>query len=222
MGNTIGQPLSTIQSIFNGLPEEKMEAIVRSGILPVIRDGNYDDFDTVKLNVIRKALCLKQPRRWREKDGVIYFSVTSDGTTGRAWIKRLEKKGSRTDYQADCELCSAHFKPMTGVTTEIAVLKGMLFSDENRTTRSIYAWADRRKLEKLNAEAACLIRELFTDEEIEEMGLRSIIAMSGDSNLLCVSRGARGDWLGAFHDVPDYEWERDRGFAFAVPDQRSK
>src|SRR3989344_4861228 len=30
---------------------------------------------------------------WREKDGVIYFSVTSDGTTGEDWITRLESQG---------------------------------------------------------------------------------------------------------------------------------
>ena len=31
-------------------------------------------------------------RRWQEKDGIIYFSVASGGTTGPQWIDHLEQK----------------------------------------------------------------------------------------------------------------------------------
>ncbi|HNW55657.1 MAG TPA: hypothetical protein PKN62_01090, partial [bacterium] len=38
-------------------------------------------------------------QKWTEKDGVVYFSVTSDGVTGEEWITRLESKGFRAgDY----------------------------------------------------------------------------------------------------------------------------
>lgn len=33
------------------------------------------------------------PHFWREEDGVFYFSVTSDGTTGPEWIERFKSKG---------------------------------------------------------------------------------------------------------------------------------
>src|SRR3989338_4837086 len=91
---------------------------------------------------LRDELSVSEPTRsWREEDGVIYFSVTSDGTT------------------------------------EVAVLKGMLFEDNDRITKKIRAEADKRKLSKPNAELACLIREKFTDKEIEAMGLWYIVAM---------------------------------------------
>ena len=36
---------------------------------------------------LRGELTVSEPiRSWREEDGVIYFSVTSDGTTGEEWI----------------------------------------------------------------------------------------------------------------------------------------
>ena len=68
-------------------------------------------------------------RSWTEKDGVIYFSVTSDGTTGEQWIARLEGKGFRLSGYTKQVLRSPDFKPTSGITTDVAVLKGSLFSD---------------------------------------------------------------------------------------------
>lgn len=162
-------------------------------------------------------------RSWREQDGVIYFSVTSDGTTGEDWIKCLEGKGFRVGDYAKQVLRSPDFKPTSGATIEVAVLKGMLFEDNDRITKKIRAEADKRKLSKPNAELACLIRQKFTDKEIEQMGPWYIVAMhepindsDGDPSLLDASRFDVGRWLNAFSDRPDYGWGRDSGFAFVV------
>jgi hypothetical protein len=162
-------------------------------------------------------------RSWREEDGVIYFSVTSDGTTGEDWIKRLEGNGFRVGDYAKQVLRSPKFKPTNGVTTEVAVLKGMLFKDNDRITKKIRAEADKRKLSKPNAELACLTREKFTDKEIEAMGLWYIVAMhepindsGGDPILLYAHRGGVGRWLNACDGWPGDGWHRDSGFAFAV------
>jgi hypothetical protein len=165
----------------------------------------------------------KPTRSWTEQDGVIRFSVTSDGTTGEEWIKRLDGKCFGVGYYAEQVLRSPDFKPTKGVTTEIAVLKGILFKDDDRTAGSIRAEACRRKLTKLNAEATCLIREKFTDEELEAMGLWWIIVMhepikdsGGSPSLLCAGRSGNGRWLDACDDHPDDRWFCVRGFAFAV------
>ncbi|OGN08352.1 MAG: hypothetical protein A2750_00890 [Candidatus Yanofskybacteria bacterium RIFCSPHIGHO2_01_FULL_45_42] len=161
---------------------------------------------------------------WREQDGVICFSVTSDGTTGPQWVERLKKKGFQLSKWAKDVLNSKDFQPTNGVTTEIAVLKGMLFEDDDRITKKIRAEANRRKFTKPNAEVACLIREMFTDEEIEAMGLVWITTMhepikdsDDDPHLLIVYRDVSGRWLYAYYDEPDYLWNRDFGFAFVVP-----
>jgi hypothetical protein len=160
---------------------------------------------------------------WREEDGVIYFKVVSDATTGEDWIKRLEGNGFRVGDYAKQVLRSPDFKPTNGVTTEVAVLKGMLFEDNDRITKKIRAEADKRKLLKPNAELACLIREKFTDKEIEAMGLWYIVAMhepindsDGGPVLLYADRCVDGRWLDACSGGPGRRWYRDDGFAFAV------
>lgn len=159
--------------------------------------------------------------RWREQDGVIYFSVTSDGTTGPQWIKRLKKKGFQTSDWARQVLNSPDFVPTSGVTTEVTVLKGMLFEDADRITKNICAEASRRNLTKPNPEVACLVREAFSDEELEAMGLSWIVVMhepiidsDGDPGLLSMDGGGR--WLGAGYGGPDCRWSRDDGFAFVI------
>lgn len=196
-----------------GLTAGQLNAIVK-------KLGGHD----MALRFLRDELSVSESTRsWREKDGVIYFSVTSDGTTGEDWITRLESKGFRVGNYAKQVLRSPDFKPTNGVTTEVAVLKGMLFEDNDRITKKIRAEAERRKLTKPNAELACLIREKFTDKEIEAMGLIWIVAMhepikdsGGDSSLLDAGRIVDGRWLGTCFDSPDNEWYRGSGFAFAV------
>lgn len=162
--------------------------------------------------------------RWREQDGVIYFSVTSDGTVGPEWIRRMEKKGFQVGNYAKSVLCSKDFRSTNGATTEIAVLKGMLFGDNDRITKNIRVEADKRKFEKPNAEIACLIREKFTDKEIEAMGLWGIVAMhepikdsDGDPSLLSTDRHDGDSWLDTYYDSPGSRWTREYGFAFVVP-----
>lgn len=176
------------------------------------------------LRFLRGETSVVEPeRKWLEHNGVIYLSVTSDGTTGPEWIARLEKKGFRVSDYAKSVLCSKDFKPTSGVTTEIAILKGMLFKDSNRVTKKIRTEAESRKLIKPNAEIACLIREKFSDEEIETMGLYWIVAMHepikdsvGDPGLLGVSRSGDGSWLSTDYGKPDGKWSRGYGFVFVV------
>lgn len=163
-------------------------------------------------------------RSWREEDGVIYFSVTSDGATGEQWISHLERHGFRVGEYAKQVLRSKDFKPTSGVTTEVAVLKGMLFSDNDRITSKIRAEANKRKFKKPNAELACLIRVKFTDDEIKAMGLARTVAMhepikdfDGGPDVLGASRDGGGRWLDAYDDDrPGLGWGREIGFAFRL------
>ncbi|MDD5043434.1 MAG: hypothetical protein PHD51_02060 [Patescibacteria group bacterium] len=184
---------------------------------------NYKKLSDVRKVVRGQAKIVSKEPRWREKDGVIYFSVTSDGTTGEEWIRRLIKKGFRVSNYAEDVLCSSDFKPTKGVTTEIAVLRGRLFNDNERFTKNICAEADRRHLTEPNAEIACLIREMFTDGELEAMGFRWIVAMHkpikdsfGIQRLLSVHQHDDGCWLRTCSDSRGDKWGRDDGFAFVV------
>lgn len=197
-----------------GLTAGQLNAIVK-------KLGGHD----MALRFLRDELSVSEPTRsWREEDGVIYFSVTSDGTTGEGWITRLEGNGFRVGDYAKQVLRSPDFKPTSGVTTEVAVLRGCLFEDNDRITKKIRTEAANRKLETPNAEIACLIREQFTDEEIKAMGLWYIVAMhepindsDGDPSLFTSGPGGVERWLSTCYDWPDIRWSRDDGgFAFAV------
>ncbi len=177
------------------------------------------------LAFLRGELSVSEPARsWREEDGVIYFSVTSDGTTGEDWLRRLKDNGFRVGSGALRVLRSPDFKPTNGVTTKVAVLNGnTLVEDDFRFICRIRAEANKRKLIVPNAEVACLIRLKFRDKEIEAMGLRHIVVVherindsEGVPALLCAHRAGAGCWLDASYDGPDGAWCRDIGFAFAV------
>lgn len=162
-------------------------------------------------------------RRWYEKDGVIYFEVVSDGTTGPQWIERLDKKGFRLSRWAKDVLNSSDFKPTNGVTFKIAVLKGSLFTDSDRITSKIRAESERRTMGKPNAEVACLIRDLFSDEELEAMGLWWIVVFhepikdsGGDLRLLASRRADDGCRLSAYSGGPYDRWSFADGFAFVL------
>src|SRR3989344_4683494 len=115
-----------------GLTAGQLNAIVK-------KLGGHD----MALRFLRDELSVSEPTRsWREEDGVIYFSVESDGTTGENWIKRLEGKGFRVGCYARQVLRSPDFKPTNGVTTEVAALRDILFEDNDRITKKIRAEAD--------------------------------------------------------------------------------
>ena len=173
-----------------------------------------------EINLIAKPMPIK---KWREDNGVIYFSVTSDGTTGAKWITRLIAKGFKIGDCANSLLRSVNFKPTSGVTTEIAVLKGIIFTDRERITKKIRQEATKHKLTKPNVEVACLIREMFSSEDIKAMGLSWIVTMHepiknsvGDLMLLSAYRDDDGSWLYTSCGGSGDGWRGNDGFAFEI------
>ncbi len=162
--------------------------------------------------------------RWYEKQGVIYFKVTSDGTTGEKWIKRLEKKGFRIDHHAKSALRSPDFKPTSGVTTEIAVHRIILFEGSSHIISEFRSWAiTEQKRSVPDPEVACLIRESFSDEDMETMGLTWIVPIhftvegsDGDRFLLSSDRQSGGRLLKTFSAIDHSNLNSYGGFALAV------
>lgn len=167
---------------------------------------------------------------WREKNGVIYLPpFITDGTTGPDWIKRLEDNGFLVGSSAKQVLCSPSFKPTSGVTIEVAVLKDIFFEDNDPSTKKIRAEADKLNFLTPNAELACLIRLKFTNKEIEATGLWSIVAMhepindsDGNPFLLFADRSVGGRCLYAYSGMPDFRWNSGYGYAFAVSQNKSE
>lgn len=156
-------------------------------------------------------------------NGIIRFQVTSDGTTGAEWIIRLEKAGFKLKKHTKELLLSKEFKPTLGITYEIALLKGSLFADGSRISKNIRDEAAKRKFATPNPEVACLIREKFSDDEINDMGLYWIVTFhnqikdyKGDLGLLATDRGVGGSELSVSYIGSDLQWILRTGFAFVV------
>ncbi len=194
----------------------KLNAIVKR----MRKQGGTDGVE----KFLRGELVLAQPNReWREQDGVIYLRITSDGTTGPDWITRLEKKGYHIHPIAKQILLSRDFKPTSGVISEVAILKGGLFEENHRSTELIRNAAKDRKFQTLNAEIACLIREKLTDEEIEAMGLKSVVVMHEpisdfEYEMQLLTLESKDDYctLTWSHPDPGIGWLQSDGFAFAA------
>lgn len=173
----------------------------------------------------RKPKSKPKPKFQIQPDGTITFTVKSDGTTGEAWISRLEAAGHKVSDYAKQVLRSPDFVPTKGVMTKLVVLPGQMWSDRDRTTKNIRDEAQgRRKLGKPNAEVACLIRMIFSNDDIIAMGLRWLVTMhepikdsGGSPSLLgTVVGGGGASWLDAHWGGPDGRWDGRGGFVFAV------
>jgi len=182
--------------------------------------------DKVNMFLRGELIISELTRSWTEKDRVIYLDddLVSDGTTGEEWIARLESKGFRVSNYAKSVLRSESFVLSNpGTIYRVAVLKGEIFSDNKRITKNIRKEAKKRSLSTPNTEIACLIREKFSDKELEAMDLYWIVTMheaikdsDRDPALLSASRYGDGSWLDSYYDFPGREWDRDSGFAFVV------
>ena len=85
----------------------------------------------------------------------------------RSGFSHYDARGIKIGDYAKQFILSSAFKPTKGVTYKVAVIKGELFSDENRISDKIRKEADKRKLKTPPLELALLIRDKFSDEEIK-------------------------------------------------------
>lgn len=165
------------------------------------------------------------PTVWTVDDeGNIHFTVTSNGMTREQWETHLERRNWRISDYGRQVLRRASEAPTNGVTYNIVVHPSKKISGSDRITKKIRAAADKKGWLKPHWEVACLIRDTFTDEQIEQMGLWYIVTMHEpikDSDvgpdLLLSRRDGDGRWLGGVNSRPDGSWSDDGGFAFAVP-----
>jgi hypothetical protein len=170
-------------------------------------------------------------RDWREENGVIYFDkpFLLLGMTGQEWFERLEEAGKKISKHAESVLRSPYFKPARpGIEKKVVVLKGELFSDDDRTTENIRTQAHAgtftsgQHLFGLSPEIGCMIRERYAQKEIKAMGLRCIVDMhppiedfEGNPCWLSVGQYDNVPYLSTCLETPR-AWSRDVGFAFTV------
>jgi len=148
--------------------------------------------------------------------------------SGQDWIKHFQVKGINIGHYVQMILIAGFMPSKKGTVYNLVIVKGELFSDNNRTTSKIRENAYLSGMYKPeNVEIACLVREMFTDEEIEKMGLYWIVTMhepvtiSGRCSFL-LGMDLRGRssgklWFNVYDDKSNNIWDRETGFVFKVP-----
>ncbi len=182
-------------------------------------DDLEEEFYREKKKMTPKQYCREG---WFEENGLVYFTVTSDGTSGPKWVSRLEQRNCRIKDCAKRVLFSSSFDSTSGVTTKVVIFRGLFFGNNDRSFGKIKAFAVGCRFFAPQLEIACLIRQRFTDKEIEEMGFWRIVVMrpvkdfNGDWRLLSINRSAGGNWLDTNFITPSLKLDRNLGFAFVV------
>jgi len=164
---------------------------------------------------------LRKESLWRAP---MILGVTSNGRTGRQFFASLEDQGYRVSDYAMELLRSPEFVPTSSKLYKIIVIMPDEFKDEERTNTNIRAKAESYRCIDPPAELAPLLREVFSDEDIEAMGLFSLIVMHkpihgdrGRSGLLGIDRHTMGRYLYSFISRSDHKCSREEGFVFLAP-----
>ena len=116
---------------------------------------------------------------WEYQDGLLSFSVTSDGMDGAHWPQRLKNKGISVDDEVKKILLSDKFQPTSGITTKIFIIKG---SDIKVSGKFLAKEVEKRGLiePSYGAELACLTREKFSNLQICLMKVGTIVFGVGE------------------------------------------
>ncbi|KKP89859.1 MAG: hypothetical protein UR94_C0033G0011 [Parcubacteria group bacterium GW2011_GWA2_36_10] len=176
---------------------------------------------------LKKFLRGELVARWRiGDDGIIYSSVKSCSisTSGSDWLKNLKRRRFTIDGVAPEILRSKNFQASPDGTYEIAIFRGSLLAECERSSNKIRIRASHCHFFTPGTDLACLIRDNFSDEEIRAMGLKRIIVMHqpiydshGIPSLLALGCDGAGRWLSAYHQTDRDDWGREEeGFAFVV------
>jgi hypothetical protein len=163
-------------------------------------------------------------RRIKMMRNIVFIRVTSDGTTGEQWSKRLNAKGHTVGYNEKRVLLSPGFNPTFGVTYTVAIFMGWMFSNADRVTSKIREKATGMNFCTPNAEVACLIREKLSNRDIARMGLYDVVTMH-DPIVIADSYGQPENLLGAcelglgfdlhvYDGGSSHHWIPGTGFAF--------
>jgi hypothetical protein len=114
--------------------------------------------------------------------------------------------------------------PSDATTLRFVLIRGDLFSDENRTTQNIHSEAEKLKCTELAAETACHIHEKLSQTWMDFLGFEAIVVMSrpvSDEEKIPRVLGSlldgSGRYLGACaNNGPDEHWCSGLGFAYAL------
>lgn len=152
---------------------------------------------------------------WIKENGIVRFSLSSNGRLGSAWIEHFTSTGHEVSSHARRILLSSQFVPTDGISFDIAVVMGLHVPESNRLTPVLLEKGKELKLRPPTPEIICLIRDKFSDQAIDKMTLECIVGLheqiEDQSGFLDTTPGGIG--VGEL-TLPEHRWGMAEGFAF--------
>ncbi|MDD5566642.1 MAG: hypothetical protein PHH01_00405 [Patescibacteria group bacterium] len=150
--------------------------------------------------------------------------ITTNGRNGEQLIFDLRRQGNTIGRYAEGILYSTLLIVSNGKMYTLVIIPGDGFVDSQRTNQNIRAAAVARSYQTPPMELAPYLREKFSDEDLEQMGVRALILMhepvaglGGPREVLGVRRHVCSDGLLSYPGRPNHKWPRGIGFVFLAP-----
>jgi hypothetical protein len=176
---------------------------------------------------------LKQKGVTLNEHGQICFEVTTLGLTGPEWLQRLTTGGHTVAALAKNILSKYDYNQnhryKTGKTLKVFLVFGEeTKEDYDRTAKNMKDLASKQAgdqaVSDLKGELTFLLREKFTNEELEQLGVRYIVVphtqivdCEGYQNILLLYHlNDKSGGVDAGYDRPRDGWSVKDAFAFLV------
>ena len=189
----------------------------------MIKSGINDPVELIRLINSGELFPICAQKDWIRIGGVFYFPVSSSGLSGQQWVQYFEDQKRRITSDVSEILLSENFEASNSIYY-IALIPGGFFSDRNRVVRKIWREAKMRRFALPTLEAICLIREKFSNDDLEEMGFNRVIAlhkpiMNVDNEFVYVGTKSifKTDGLGSYNSF-GVKLKRRDALAFIVKD----
>jgi hypothetical protein len=151
------------------------------------------------------------------QETIDYYSIISDGMTGEQFITYFESSGCQVGSYFKTIIRSRKFIPSRGVSTKIALLKGL----SCLKTKEIFSNANNFGFNKPNLGLACLIIKKIIDKEINIIGFSQVVIMHEPIEFLHYQRLFVFNFTGknyciSARYIPEQEWDSGSAFIFKV------
>ncbi|MBL7022371.1 hypothetical protein ISR92_03585 [Patescibacteria group bacterium] len=168
-----------------------------SALMKIGQDVGMDTAEAITAFMRGQLVVTERPQLWKLQKGIVTFSVTSNGLTGKEWIERLKDKGIDIPKGTEYHLLSNEFVPTRGETTKIVILSNLFFmqDDDDADREAVISLAKFHGLRTFHPEVACLFWDMFTVWDLIDMGFKDIDFMHelfSDKDLGCDDRMSYG------------------------------
>lgn len=152
----------------------------------------------------------------------VLWTLISDGRNAAALTQALKAKDRRVTERAAQVMATEKFAAeiTSGVAYQLVGIRGDEFTAAERTTANIFKEAARRGYRKPPAFLAALLREQFTQEQLDYpyvAVMHEPITVGGDPLVLVLDRGDDEEWLSVWYAFPGSQWYRGFLFLFLAP-----